>query len=65
VRASHATTGKAPAACTAWRLSAPGGGAWRRCYACGSDKLPVPIEAAGAEALAEAIATASKERTRP
>jgi hypothetical protein len=29
---------------------------WKPCYACGSAEVPVPIEAAGAERVAAAIA---------
>ena len=55
-RCGRPATGKPPTACIAWRLSSPGGGSWKPCYTCGSTAVPVPIEAAGTEAVAEAIA---------
>jgi hypothetical protein len=44
--------GKPPTACPAWRLSRPGMSAWRPCFACGSDQVPVPIKAALVEVTA-------------
>jgi hypothetical protein len=58
-RCGRPATGKPPTACIARRLSSPGGVSWKPCYACGSAAVSVPIEAAGTEAVAEAIARAT------
>jgi hypothetical protein len=46
-----------PRPCHAWRLSSPDGTTWRPCYTCGSDQVPLPIQAAGSEGVA-AVASA-------
>jgi hypothetical protein len=56
-RCGHAY-GMPPRPCHAWRLSSPDGTAWRRCYTCGSDRVPLPIQAADADVIAAAVAHA-------
>ena len=55
-RCGRRINGQPPTACPAWRLSRPGMTAWQPCFACGSDQVPVPIEAALTEVIA-AVAT--------
>jgi hypothetical protein len=60
-RCGRQLPGKPSTACPAWRLSRPGMRGWRPCYACGSDQVPAPVEAASAE-VAAAVAHAMEGR---
>jgi hypothetical protein len=60
-RCGRQRSGTQPTACPAWRLSRPGMRRWRPCYACGSDQVPAPVEAASAE-VAAAVAHAMEGR---
>jgi hypothetical protein len=55
--------GMPPRPCHAWRLSSPDGTAWRPCYTCGTDQVPLPIQAAGADVVA--VANAQQNATPP
>ncbi len=57
--------GTPPRPCHAWRLSSPDGTAWRRCYTCGTDHVPLPIQAAGADMIATAVANAQQHAAPP
>lgn len=58
--------GTPPRPCHAWRLSSPDGTAWRRaCHTCGTDQVPVPILAAGADVIAAAVARAQQHPAPP
>jgi hypothetical protein len=63
-RCGHAY-GKPPRSCHAWRLSTPDGTAWHRCYTCGTDQVPLPIQAAGADVVAAAVAHAQQHAAPP
>lgn len=60
-RCGHPLSDKPPGPCRAWRLSRPGMRGWRPCFACGSDRVPVPVEVASAE-VAAAVAKAMEGR---
>jgi hypothetical protein len=54
--------GTPPRPCHAWRLSSPDGTAWRRaCHTCGTDQVPLPILAAGPDAIAASVASTRAE----